>query len=117
MQKLLALGLIYLASWCYVFASYYHLKLSDWTFLRAAAIALPVVFIEYIFKLNGVKLASFSLNPLQIVIITVAFYTVNIILLNILVLKQPVNYLREFVALLLILIAILVSGNTRLHQT
>lgn len=113
-QKLLAVALIYLASWCYVIASYYHLRLRDWSFLKAMAIALPAVVVEYSLSLNGNKLASASMNPVQILTLTVGFYVLNIILLNVLVLKGEFHPVRDLIAVVLIFGAILISANTRL---
>ena len=112
--KLLPLLLIYIASWCYVIASYYHLHLKNWSFLLAFLIAVPFVLIEYIFSLNGNKLANASITPLQIVLVTISFYIINILILNLLVLKAPINIYRDGLAVILIFGAIFLSTNTRL---
>lgn len=113
-QRILAILLIYLASWCYVIAAYYHLKLEDWSFLKAAAIAVPAVLMEYSLSLPGNKLASLSMNPLQIVVITIGFYVLNIILLNVYVLKGDFNPVRDLLAVGLVVVAIFLSTNARL---
>lgn len=79
------LFLIYAGSVCYVIASYYHLKLKEnWRFLTALAIAIPIVIIEYTFSLHGNYFAHkyLDLTPLDILIITMCFYFVNLWILN-----------------------------------
>jgi hypothetical protein len=116
MSKVLPFVLIYFASWCYVLAQYYHLTLSNWTFITAMAIALPLVIVEYSFALHGNKLASASASPFQILLVTVCFYIINIIILNIFVLKTGFSPVRDVSAILLLIAAILISTNTRLPQ-
>lgn len=106
--------LIYLASWCYVLAQYYHLHLSNWTLLKAALIAAPLVLVEYSLALNGNKLASVTMSPTQILIMTIGFYIINIMILNVLVFKNEIHIVRDLFAVALILIAILISTNARL---
>jgi uncharacterized protein (DUF486 family) len=114
MKILLAPLLIYAASWCYILAQYYHLSLTNWTLVKAAAIALPLVLIEYSFALNGNKLASITMSPTQILLMTIGFYVLNILLLNMFIFKQDINIARDLVAFALIIGAILISSNTRL---
>lgn len=114
MPTIIAPLLIYVASWCYVIAQYYHLNLSHWTFAKALLIAMPLVFVEYCFSLNGNKLLSQSMGPTQILIMTVGFYVLNIMILNAFVFKHGINPVRDIVALLLIVSAVIVSSNARL---
>lgn len=114
MKNLVAIALIYLASWCYIIASYYHLSLENWSFIKALIIAMPFVIIEYSLSLNGNKLANHSLNSVQILLITICFYLVNAWILNVVVLKSPINPLRDAVAFCLIIVAVLVSSNVSL---
>lgn len=115
MKTLLAPLLIYIASCFYVLAQYYHLHLSNWTFLKALLIALPLVVVEYTFALNGNKLASQTMSPTQIITMTVGFYILNVIILNLLVFKNEFSPVRDVTAIILIFAAILISSNTRLH--
>ncbi len=114
MKALLAPLLIYIASCFYVLAQYYHLHLSNWTFLKAISIALPLVVIEYCFALNGNKIANQTMSPTQILTMTIGFYILNIIILNVLVFKNEFNPIRDIAAILLILAAVLISTNARL---
>ena len=114
MQKVFAVSLIYLASWCYVIAAFYHLKLQNWTFLKAMAIAVPAVLVEYTLSLNGNRLANISMSPVQILILTVGFYVLNIILLNLFVLKGQFSPARDLLAVSLVFAAIVISTNARL---
>lgn len=116
MSRVLPFVLIYLASWCYVVAQYYHLTLSHWTFIKAMLIALPLVIIEYSFALHGNKLASTSISPFQILLITISFYIINIIILNLFVFKSGFSPVRDITAVLLLIIAVLISTNARLPQ-
>jgi hypothetical protein len=61
--------LIYLGTIFYVIASYYHLKLKNWTLLKSLMIAIPMVMCEYQFSLRGNYLAHevLKLNSVQIV--------------------------------------------------
>jgi len=109
----LSLLLVYLASLCYVIASYYHLVLNEkWTFSLSISIALPIVIIEYCFSLPG----NYSLNkyhnfdPIHILIITIIFYFINLWLLNVFIIKNPVkNYYNEIIAIILILSAFYIT--------
>lgn len=114
MARFIAPCLIYLASWCYVIAQYYHLHLAKWTFVKAMLIALPLVIVEYSLSLHGNKLASQSMGPTQILLMTVSFYILNIILLNLLVFKSEFQPVRDILAIVLIASAVLVSSNARL---
>lgn len=105
---------IYLGTVCYVTASYFHLKLEKWTFLTAFLIALPIVCIEYQFSLraNRIAMHTHGFNPVQILLITLCFYFINIWLLNYFVIKnQKVVLWREVLCFTLILAAFWVSTN------
>jgi uncharacterized protein (DUF486 family) len=107
--------LIFVGSVFYTIASYFHLKLKNWTFLKALLIAIPFVFIEYQFSLRGNFHAGrhLKLNSIQTVIITMCFYFINAWILNYLVLKQNVTWWREIVSFMLIISAFLVSTQKR----
>lgn len=77
-------------------------------------IAMPLVVIEYCFSLNGNKLANESMSPTQILTMTIGFYVLNIMILNILVFKNEFHLVRDIGAFLLIGLAILVSSNARI---
>jgi len=112
-KKLGVLALIYVGTIFYTMAAYYHLYMKDnWTFAKAYLLAAPFVLMEYIFSLRGnhyaVKILDWS--PLQILVVTTAFYFINIWILNKLVIKQKTNVLRELVAILMVIGAFIVSG-------
>ena len=108
------LGLIFLGSLSYTIASYYHLIMDDWhwTFIKALAIAIPFVLIEYQFSLRGNFYAHniLGLNAVQIVLITMTFYFINAWLLNYFILKKhKVIWWREFLAFLLLTSAFVIT--------
>lgn len=104
--------MIYIGTVCYTIASYFHLQLTNWTFLRAFLIAICFVLIEYQFSLRGNYWANhiLKINPIQILIATTVFCFINVMILNKFVLKNPVKLWREIVSLLLIIGAIVVSN-------
>ena len=85
----------------------------DWTFWRGYAIAIPLVCVEYVFNIWGNKMANLhGMNVVQIMMLIISSYMVNIWLMNVLVLKQGgVVFWREAVALALLVGAIAVSSN------
>jgi hypothetical protein len=89
-SKALTIFFIYLGTLFYVTASYFHLSIRNWTFLTAFLIALPLVCIEYQFSLRGNRAAvdSHAMNPIQVLIVTLCFYFVNLWLLNYFVLSR-----------------------------
>lgn len=99
--------LIYIGSLCYVFASYYHLKFKHWSFFSALSLAIPMILIEYTFSLHGNRFASdiLKFSPLDILLLTIIFYFINIWLLNVIVLKKNINIIKEIIAFAFILIA------------
>jgi hypothetical protein len=105
--------LIYLGTVFYTLAAYYHLSLkSEWTFITALSIAIPLVFIEYLFSLNGNYYANayLGLSPIDILIITIIFYFINLWILNYLVLKNKIhNIYSELIAFLLVIIAFFIT--------
>lgn len=111
------LFLIYLGSLCYVLASYYHLKLKDnWKFLTALSIAIPLILIEYTFSLHGNHYAHtyLRLTALDILIITICFYFVNLWLLNRFVLGHKGHKVwAEVLAFCLIIVAFLITNVIR----
>ena len=105
--------LIYVGTLFYSLASFYHLKFKgdEWTFFKAFAIAMPLVAMEYTFSLHGNYFAhaNLGMTSMQILIMTICFYFVNVWLLNILILKHRVNY-RQLIAFALVVAAFLVSN-------
>ena len=110
-MKAFVLALIYFGTMAYTIASYYHLKIKDWTFASAFLIAIPFVLIEYQFSIRGNFFATTLLgfNAVQITLITMSFYFINTWLLNHFVLKRPTVWLRETIAFLLIIGAFIVT--------
>jgi hypothetical protein len=111
--KLVSILLIYIGTCFYTTASFYHLKLKDWSFWKGYAIAIPLVCIEYVFNIWGNKYANLNgLNVVQIMMLIIAFYMINIWIINVFVLKQKTIVLwRELLALVLLLSAIVISSN------
>jgi uncharacterized protein (DUF486 family) len=108
------ISLIFLGSISYTLAAYYHLKLHNWSFLTAFAIALPLILIEYQFSMRGNHGAKtiLGLNIVQITLMTMAFYFINSWLLNYFVIKQPVVWWREVLAFLCIALAFILTTTT-----
>lgn len=111
--KWISILLIYIGTCFYTTASFYHLKLQNWSFWKGYAIAIPLVCIEYIFNIWGNKYANLNgLNVVQIMMLIIAFYMINIWIINVFVLKQNTVVLwRELLALLLLISAIVISSN------
>ena len=105
---------IFLGSICYTIASFFHLKMKNWSFLKALLIAIPFVLIEYQFSLRGNMHARIhlELNAVQITLITMTFYFINAWLLNFFILNQPVIWWKEVLAFLFICIAFLLTTKT-----
>lgn len=112
-SKLGTILFIYLGTMCYVTASYFHIHLDKWSFFKAFLIALPIVCIEYQFSLRGNRAAvhSHGFNAIQVLIITLCFYFINLWILNLLVLKHKVVMWRELVCFGLVLIAFYITTN------
>lgn len=112
-HKIGILSLIYCASVCYVIAAYYHLKMNDnWSFLSALCVALPIVVIEYVFSLHGNFFAHKYLgwSSIQILVITISFYFVNLWILNRFILgKVNKSVFREIIAFILVLCAFMIT--------
>jgi uncharacterized protein (DUF486 family) len=113
MEWMFILVLIFLGSVSYTLASYYHLKIHNWSFLTAFLIALPLVLIEYQFSIRGNHAAKhvLKLNAVQITLITMVFYFINSWLLNHFVLKQKVVLWREVLAFAFVLAAFVLATN------
>lgn len=109
--------LIYIGTIFYTLAAYYHLSFKTWTLQKAMLTAIPLVLVEYIFLLTGNKKAldELKLNPIQILIITITFYFINIWLLNYFIIKKEINIKREIVAFVLIASGFLISQNIALN--
>ena len=113
MNKWLAILFIYLGSCCYTVASFYHLSFEkQWTFMKAYMLALSFVAIEYIFNVTGNKGANQYITVFQIMILIIVFDLVNLAIINTLLLKNKFHW-RDGVSMILILIALLLSTNTR----
>ena len=112
-DKVKILSLIYIGTIFYTLAAFFHLSIKEWTFTKAFLLAMPLVAIEYVFTLNGNKEANdkLQLNPLQILIITISFYFINIWLLNYFIIKNKINPIREIISFILIVIAFTLSNN------
>ncbi len=113
MEKPFSLLLIYCASWCYVIAAYYHLSFKDWTFARAFLFAMPLVALEYLLSLHGNKASNKFMDPSQIMMFTVCCYILNVIILNTFILKQPMNIVRDGIAIVFVSAAMLISTNIK----
>ena len=109
--------LIYIGTIFYVLAAYYHLTMHDkWTFLKALMIAVPFVLIEYCFSLNGnyYMVSKMNFSPMEVLIITMCFYFINLWVLNFFILKHPnYNIYKEFFCFGLIITAFLMTTVIR----
>ena len=108
MQDWLIILLIYIGTVFYTLAAYLHLRLgNNWTFLKALVIALPLVFLEYQFSLRGnhAAVTKLKLNAIQVLLITLCFYFINLWLLNYFVLRTKTLWWRELLCFGLILLA------------
>jgi uncharacterized protein (DUF486 family) len=105
--------LVYLGTVFYTLAAYYHLSIRDWTWTRAAVVAIPLVLIEYVFSLRGNRyLNEYSgFNPIRILLITMCFYFINLWLLNYFIIGNQIVIWREITGFVLILAAFMVSTN------
>jgi hypothetical protein len=79
--------------------------------MAALAIAIPFVLLEYQFSLRGNHAAVYHLkfNPLQVLLITLCFYFLNLWLLNYFVLKTHVVWWRECLCFMLIICAFAIT--------
>lgn len=106
--------LVYFGTVCYVIAAYYHLTLNkNWTFLKAFMIAIPIVMIEYCFALNGNYYlhSELKLSAMDILIMTICFYFINLWLLNYFVIKNKVKSVyKELFCFILIISAFLLTS-------
>jgi uncharacterized protein (DUF486 family) len=109
------IGLIFVGSLSYTVAAYYHLKLEHWSFVKAFAIALPLILIEYQFSIRGNYEAKnlLKMNAVQITIMTMSFYFINAWMLNYFFLKAPVIWWREMLAFACILLAFFLTTSVR----
>jgi hypothetical protein len=110
---LLCLAAVYTGTIFYTMAAYYHIKLgSKWNFTTALMLAVPFVFVEYIFALhaNYFLFRDHGFTPSKILIVTICFNFINIWLFNYYVLKvQNSDMIREMCALALIAAALFIT--------
>lgn len=105
--------LIYLGTWFYTLAAYYHLHLGEnWSFFQAFIIAIPLVLIEYTFSLHGNFYAyhNMHLSAMTILLVTMCFYFINLWLLNYFFLYHKTVFWKELLAFIFILCAFALSG-------
>ena len=104
-EKAFIILLIYMGSAFYVIASYYHLKIKQWSFWKALVIDIPFVFLEYQLSLRGNFNAHhiLKMNPMQVMLVTMICYFINITILNLMVLNHDILWSREILAFILIL--------------
>lgn len=102
---------IYIGTLFYTLAAYYHLKIKKWTFAKAFSLALPLVIFEYIFSLNGNYFAHKNLNlsPIDILLVTLSFYFINLWILNVFILRMHTNHVKNIIAFILILSALYIT--------
>jgi|APGre2960657373_1045057.scaffolds.fasta_scaffold49708_3 uncharacterized protein (DUF486 family) len=105
--------LIFIGSVSYTVAAYYHLRIEKWTFLKAFAIALPLILIEYQFSIRGNHHAhdTLKMNAVQITLLTMAFYFINAWVLNKFILKKhAIVWWREIAVFILLVSAVVLSA-------
>ena len=107
------IGLIFIGSVFYTLAAYLHLKMDEWTFLKALMIAIPFVFIEYQFALRGNYYAKQHLlmNTVQITILTMIFYFFNAFMINYFVIQHPIVVWRETLAIFFVFMAFVTTTS------
>lgn len=108
----LAILLIYLGSVCYTMASFYHLSFREWSFWKAYFLAVAFVVVEYVFNVLGNKYANVRLTVFQIMLLIIAFDLINLYLLNLFVLQNHLDWMRDGLSLLLIFGGIALSSKT-----
>ena len=83
--------------------------------MKAFAIALPLILIEYQFSIRGNYEAKnlLKMNAVQITIMTMSFYFINAWMLNYFFLKAPVIWWREMLAFACILLAFFLTTSVR----
>jgi len=115
-NKLIAYSYVYIGTIFYVFASYFHLSLKEWTFRKALLLAMPLVCIEYFFSLRGNRYLNekYNVNAIEILLITMCFYFINTWLLNYFIIKNKINSAKELLSFILILIAFYLSSNIKI---
>jgi len=69
------------------------------------------VSVEYIFNVLGNKFANNHITVFQIMLLIIAFDLLNLYMLNALLLRQKIHYVRDGISLALILAAIAVSTH------
>ena len=88
----------------------------NWTFAKAYGIAIPFIMLEYIFSLHGNYFLHYKLDysPMDVLIITICFYFVNLWLLNYFILKHKGhNIYMEILCFGLVLTAFLLTTVIR----
>lgn len=114
-SKAFTILFIYFGTCFYTLAAYLHLRLrKSWSFPKAYAMAIPLVLCEYLFSLRGNHSAVtfHGLTALQVLMITLCFYFINLYILNAFVLQHPVHIGRDLLAFVLILSAFYLSSHT-----
>ena len=116
-SKLHSYTYIYIGTIFYVLASYYHLSIQDWSLKKALILAIPFVCIEYFFSLRGNRQLNeiHNINAIEILLITMCFYFINMWLLNYYVIKNKVNLAKEVLSFILILSAFYLSSNIKIN--
>jgi len=105
---------VFIGTFFYTMAAYYHLKLGPkWNFLSALMIAVPFLLLEYTFSLhaNHYLHKDYNFTPSQILSMTICFNFITIWLFNYFVMENGnVHFLREIAALFLILLALFITN-------
>ena len=112
MNKWIAIIFLYIASVCYITASFYHLSLGvKWTFIKAFLISITFVILEYVFGIPGNKWANEFLPVFDLMILIIVFDLINLFILNFFVLKNKVQPLKHGLCLVLLGIVIILSAD------
>jgi uncharacterized protein (DUF486 family) len=112
MNKWIAIIFLYIASVCYITASFYHLSLGvKWTFIKAFLISITFVILEYVFGIPGNKWANEFLPVFDLMILIIVFDLINLFILNFFILKNEVQPLKHGLCLILLGIVIMLSAD------
>ncbi len=112
MNKWIAIIFLYIASVCYITASFYHLSLGvKWTFIKAFLISITFVILEYVFGIPGNKWANEFLSVFDLMILIIVFDLINLFILNFFILKNKVQPLKHGLCLVLLGIVIMLSAD------
>jgi uncharacterized protein (DUF486 family) len=112
MNKWVAILFLYIASVCYIIASFYHLSFGvEWAFIRAFFTSITFVLLEYLFAIPGNKWANEFLSVFDLMILIIVFDIINLYILNVFVLKNKLQPLKHGLCLVMLGIVMMLSAD------